>query len=239
TPVVGKVHGKDRCFVFAGGKSRPPRGGLMALDPATGKVDFEFPWRSRSYESVNAASPVLIGDRVFISATYDTGGALLDLKEDGGYDVAWTSKVLGTHWNTSIHDGGYLYGFDGRNEPDASLVCQEVATGKEVWRETLEWQDEFLLYGQKKPRPMSVYRGSLLKVDGAYLCLGERGHLLWLDLTPEGCEVLARTWLFAAYETWTPPVVSRGLLYVSQNTRDFLTKENTRLVCYDLRAPER
>ncbi|MEM6571257.1 MAG: PQQ-binding-like beta-propeller repeat protein [Planctomycetota bacterium] len=239
TPVLGKVHGKDRCFVFAGGKSRPPRGGLMALDPATGKVDFEFPWRSTSYESVNAASPVLIGDRVFISATYDTGGALLDLKEDGGYEVAWTSKVLGTHWNTSIHDGGYLYGFDGRNEPDASLVCQELATGKEVWREVLEWQEDYLLNGTKKPRPMSVYRGALLKVDGAYLCLGERGHLLWLDLTPEGCKVISRTWLFAAYETWTPPVVSRGLLYVSQNTRDFLTKGKTRLVCYDLRAPKR
>ncbi|MEM6673081.1 MAG: PQQ-binding-like beta-propeller repeat protein [Planctomycetota bacterium] len=236
TPVIGEVHGKDRCFVFAGGKSRPPTGGLIALDPATGKVDFEFPWRSRSYESVNAASPVLIGNRVFISASYETGGALLDLKDDGGYEVAWTSKVLGTHWNTSIHDDGYLYGFDGRNEPDASLVCQEVATGKEVWRETLEWPEEFMLYGTKKPRPMSVYRGSLLRVDGAYLCLGERGHLLWLDLSPEGCRVLSRTWLFAAHETWTPPVISRGLLYVSQNSRDFLTKGKPRLLCYDLRG---
>ena len=236
TPVVGKVHGEDKCFVFAGGKSRPPSGGLIALDPSTGAVDFTFPWRSDSYESVNAASPVLLGDRVFVTATYDTGGALLDLKEGGGFEVAWTSKVLGAHWNTPIHEDGVLYGFDGRNEPDASLVCQDVATVEERWREVLQWEEDYLLNGTKKPRPMSVYRGTLLAADGAYLCLGERGHLLWLELTPEGCRVLARSWLFAAYETWTPPVLSRGLLYVCQNTRDFVTGRGPRLLCYDLRG---
>ena len=33
---------------------------------------------------------------------------------------------------------------------------------------------------------MSPYRGSILQVDGGFLCLGERGHLLWLDLSPKG-----------------------------------------------------
>jgi len=236
TPVIGPVHGRDRCFVFAGGKSRPPRGGLICLDPKTGAVDFSFPWRSRSYESVNASCPVLIGDRVFVSASYDTGGALLDLDPEGGYELAWTSKVLGAHFNTPIHEAGYLYGFDGRNEPDAALVCQELESGKEVWRRALEWEETYRLNGVVGPRAMSVYRGSLLKADGDYLCLGERGHLLWLRLTPEGPEELARTWLFAAHETWTPLALSRGLLFVCQNARDFVTGGPPRLLCYDLRG---
>jgi outer membrane protein assembly factor BamB len=238
TPVLGRVHGRDRCFVFAGGKSRPPRGGLICLDPATGQVDFRFPWRSRTYESVNASSPVLIGDRVFVSASYDTGGALLDLAPDGSYSVAWTSDVLATHFHTAIHREGHLYGFDGRNEADAALVCQEVTTGEEKWRAVLEWEETYEWNGDTRPRPMGVYRGTLLAADGEFLCLGERGHLLWLHLDPSGPRELARAWLFAAFESWTPPVLSRGLLYLCQNTRDFRTGDPPRLLCYDLRRQD-
>src|SRR5688572_27466673 len=78
SPVPAVVHGKRRIFVFAGGESTPPTGGLMSIDPATGRVDFSFPWRSRSYESVNASCPVIFDNKVFISASYRTGGALLD-----------------------------------------------------------------------------------------------------------------------------------------------------------------
>ena len=67
--------------------------------------------------------------------------------------------------------------------------------------------------------------------------MGRRlGHLLWLDLTPNGYQEVSRTWLAAAQESWTLPVLSRGLLYVVQNTRDILTGAAPRLSCYDLRA---
>ena len=78
SPVPAVVHGKRRVFVFAGGESTPPTGGLLSIDPSTGGVDFSFPWRSRSYESVNASCPVVFDNKVFISASYRTGGALLD-----------------------------------------------------------------------------------------------------------------------------------------------------------------
>jgi hypothetical protein len=83
---------------------------------------------------------------------------------------------------------------------------------------------------------MSTYRGSLLAVDGHFLCLGELGHLLWLNLTPSGYRETARTWLFAADESWTLPVLSRGLLYVVQNSRDFVGGTEPRVLCYDLRS---
>lgn len=233
SPVPATVNGKRRVFVFAGGESNPPTGGLMSIDPRDGKVDFSFPWRSRSYESVNAASPVVIGNRVFISASYRTGGALLELNPDGTYKVVWTSKEIGTHWNTAVHKDGYLYAFDGRNEPDTSLVCIEVATGRVMWRVTPEWDETFTSRGTQR---VGTFRGTLLAVDGAFLCVGELGHLLWLDLTPKGYTEIARTRLFAARETWSPPVISRGLLYISQHSRDFLNGSSPRLLCYDLRG---
>jgi outer membrane protein assembly factor BamB len=236
SPVPATVNGKRRVFVFAGGESQPPTGGLMSIDPANGAIDFAFPWRSSSYESVNAANPVVVGSQVFISASYRTGGALLNMPAAGGYDVSWRNQSLATHFNTAIHKDGYLYGFDGRNEPDASLVCIELKTGKVMWRVTPEWQETVMVNGHEQKIPMGTFRGTLLWVDGKFLCLGEMGHLLWLDLTPQGYKEISRAWLFPARETWALPVLSRGLLYVTQNTRDFIRRDPPRLLCYDLRG---
>jgi len=236
SPVPANVNGQRRVFVFAGGESKPPTGGLLSIDPADGAIDFAFPWRSRSYESVNAASPVVAGNQVFISASYKTGGALLNLLPDGKFNVAWTSQEIGTHFNTAVYKDGYLYAFDGRNEPDASLVCVEVNTGKLMWRTKPEWDEAFTVGGVERRERLGTFRGTLLYVDGHFLCLGELGHLLWMDLTPQGYKELKRTWLFAARETWSLPVLSHGLLYVSQHGREMLTGEPPRLLCYDLRA---
>jgi outer membrane protein assembly factor BamB len=236
SPVPATVNGKRRIFVFAGGESKPPTGGLIVMDPKDGSVDFTFPWRSRSYESVNAASPVIVGNQVFISASYRTGGALLNLMPDGKHNVAWTSPEVGTHFNTAVVKDGYLYAFDGRNEPDASLVCIELKTGKVIWREVPEWQESITFNGIPGKQTMSTFRGTLLAVDGQFLCLGEMGHLLWLDLSPKGYKEIARAKLFSARETWSTPVLSKGLLYISQHSRDFGENTGPRLLCYDLRA---
>jgi outer membrane protein assembly factor BamB len=232
SPVPAVVHGQRRVFVFAGGESDPPSGGLMSIDPSNGKVDFSFPWRSRSYESVNASCPVVFDNKVFISASYRTGGALLEIRPDFTHRVVWTTQEFALHFNTPIYQNGYLYGFDGRNEPDASLACVDAATGKVAWREIPEWTEN--LGG--RPQTLGTYRGSLLAVDGQFLCLGELGHLLWMDLSPKGYREIARTWLFPARESWTLPVLSRGLLYVVQNTREVTRVNGPRLLCYDLRA---
>ena len=236
SPVPAVVHGKRRIFVFAGGESTPPTGGLLSIDPANGRVDFSFPWRSRSYESVNASCPVVFDNKVFVSASYRTGGALLEIAPDFTHRVAWTTQEFGLHFNTPIYKNGFLYGFDGRNEPDASLACVDAASGKVVWRTTPEWTETFTAGGTKREQLLGTYRGSLLAVDGQFLCLGEMGHLVWMDLTPKGYKEVSHAWLFAARESWALPVLSRGLLYVVQNTRDVVTGVGPRLLCYDLRA---
>jgi outer membrane protein assembly factor BamB len=237
SPVPAVVHGRRRVFVFAGGESDPPAGGLMSIDPANGRVDFTFPWRSRSFESVNASCPVIFDNKVLVSASYRTGSALVEVRPDFTHRVAWTTGQFALHFNTPIHRDGYLYGFDGRNEPDASLACVDAANGRIVWRETPEWTDSVeTRTGGRQQLTVGTYRGSLLAADGQFLCLGEMGHLLWMDLTPKGYREVSRTWLFPARESWTLPVLSRGLLYVAQNAQDIVRRTGPRLLCYDLRG---
>ena len=236
SPVPAVIHSQRRILVFAGGESQPPVGGLMSIDPKTGTVDFEFPFRSRTFESANASSPVVFDNKVFVTSSYRTGSALVEIRDDFSHRVIWQTEDIGLHFNTPIYSGGYLYGFDGRNPGDASLVCVDVSSGEVVWREAPEWREVFQQNGRQVSRLMSTYRGSLLAVDGQFLCLGELGHLLWLDLTPKGYTEVARTWLMGARESWTLPVLSRGLLYVVQNTRDVFNGTSPRLLCYDLRA---
>ncbi len=108
TPKLATIAGRRWCFVFA-------RGGLVGFEPASGKVDFEFPWRAGVLESVNASDPVVKNDLVFISETYGPGSALLRVRP-GNAQVVWSDadrrrdKSMQTHWNTAIEVDGYLYG---------------------------------------------------------------------------------------------------------------------------------
>ncbi len=150
SPIPAVVHGRRRVFVFAGGETGPhqePSGGLLCLDPETGKVDFTFPWRGNRRESVNASSPLVMplaagrGAQVLISECYGAGGTLLDI--DGGFSCkpAWANENFGTHFMTAVEKAGYLYGVDGHGPNDAFLVCVERKTGKEIWRKQPEWDE--------------------------------------------------------------------------------------------------
>src|SRR5262249_38944505 len=111
SPVLATINGRRCGFVFA-------RGGLVGFEPKTGKVDFHFPWRAEDFESANAANPVVVGDRVFLSETYGPGSALLQVRP-GGPELLWSDaakarrKSMQCHWTTPIYQHGYLYGCTG------------------------------------------------------------------------------------------------------------------------------
>ena len=233
SPILANLHGKDRILVFAGGESRPPTGGLLCINPVTGELDFRFSWRAQKVESVNAATPLVIGDRIFLTECYTIGGVMLDVTPEFFPDPVWKAPKFGVHFMTPVLDDGYIYGFDGRHDLQAELVCYEAKTGKEMWRSREEWQETL---ADGRPFNMGLRRGNLLKVDDAWLCLGEYGSLLWMDLTPKRAKVLARHQLFLARETWTLPAVHRGLLYVAQNTKDYVSGKRARVICYDIRG---
>jgi outer membrane protein assembly factor BamB len=212
SPLLATALGRRWCFLFA-------RGGLLAFEPRSGKIDFHFPWRCEDLESVNAANPVVVGDQVLITETYGPGSALLKLKT-GGYDVIWTDakkfrKSLQCHWNTPIHESGYIYGSSGRHTNNAELRCVELATGKVQWSE---------------PR---LTRSSLLLVDGHFVCLSEDGTLRLLKVNAKKYEEVSILEVkdpktqrpLLEYPCWAAPVLAHGLLYV---------RGDDRLVCLEL-----
>ena len=212
SPVAATIDGRPWCFVFA-------RGGLVALNPLTGKVDFEYPWRAALLESVNASTPVVVGNEVFISETYGPGSSLLRVRP-GAFDVVWKDdrrkrqKSMMLHWNTPIHHEGYLFGSSGRHSHEAELRCIEWSTGEVKWKQG--W----------------LSRCSLLYADGHLICLSENGTLQVLRASPERYEMVQSVLLRNAAgeallkpEAWTAPVLARGLLYV---------RGDDRLVCLDL-----
>ena len=237
SPIVASVRGEPRLFVFAGGDSRPPTGGLMMLDPRDGRLFFEFPFRSKTYESVNGATPVVAGERVFLTAAYGTGTTGLSL-EGNGYEELWKTRSIGIEFSTPLFVDGHLYMIDGAYDRPGAVVCLDPDTGQELSRTDLSFDETYVEAGREKTVSLSVGAGSLIWADGRFLCLGDNGHLLWLECTPQGALELARAWLFGANETWTPPVLSRGLLYVCQNKRERFGDEPARLLCYDLRGSQ-
>jgi outer membrane protein assembly factor BamB len=109
------------------------RQGIVSLDPLNGEVRFKMRWRARSNTSVNAATPVVVNDLVFISASYGTGAILLRVKKKGMDEVWKSDEVLSNHYDTSVQHSGFLYGCDGRQEEGARLRCVELKTGKVRW----------------------------------------------------------------------------------------------------------
>jgi outer membrane protein assembly factor BamB len=235
TPTPAVLDGQRRVLVFAGGESRPPAGGLLCIDPLSGKLESEFPWRGTRRESVNASSPVVIGNSVFIGECYGSGGVLLDFASATPKPL-WTNANFGTHFMNAIPLDGYLYGIDGHGPQDAFFVCVRTSDGQEMWRTRPEWTDTETRGTFEHEVPMGTDRCTLIYCPGESrcLCLGEYGHLLWLDLNPHGYKELSRTRLFAASDTWTPPALSHGMLYVCQN-QPGQNGEPLRLLCYDLR----
>jgi outer membrane protein assembly factor BamB len=208
SPVLATIQGRRWGFLFA-------RGGLLGFEPSTGKVDFHFPWRAPDLESVNAANPVVVGDRVFISECYGPGSALLKVKP-GSCQELWSdaakakkNKSLLAHWSTPIYHNGYLYGCNGRHPHQAELRCIELATGKVMWSQP------------------GLARTSLLMVDGHFICLGEEGQLLLLKVNPNKYEQVSEmdTEKLLEYPCWAAPILSHGLLYI---------RGGDRLVCLEL-----
>ena len=215
SPVFSTIDGRRWGFAFL-------RGGLVGFEPASGAIDFHYPWRHAKIESVNASSPVVAGDKVFISESYGIGSSVLKVYPDG-YEVVWKdrairrNKSLELHWNTAIHHDGYLYACSGQHPNGAELRCVELKTGKVAWSQRV---DE---------------RASLLWVNDYFIYLGEYGRLMLFKCTPEKLEVISQVASLrdengkplVKYPAWAAPVLADGYLYI---------RGKDRLVCFDLRS---
>lgn len=197
-PTAARLNGATEALFFT-------RTGLVALDPDNGNVRATFRWRSRLGASVNAATPLVIGNRVFISASYGTGAALLDAAPDS-FEPVWTSDdALTNHYATSVYHDGYLYGYHGRQEYSPALRAVNMETGEVAWN-----VDGF-------------GGGTILRVRDRLLILRENGELILAEATPDAFRPLARarilTGVVRAY-----PALANGVLY-ARSERELVAVE--------------
>jgi outer membrane protein assembly factor BamB len=201
---VGATLGGKRRAIFL------TREGLQGLDPATGRIAFSQHWRARSATTVNAASPLVIDDLIFVSAEYGPGAGVLRVVDDAKLVPLWTSdEVLSNHYATSVYYNGYLYGYHGRQDapPPQSLRAVEMRTGKVAWS-----QDQFRA-------------GSITLAGDRLLVVREGGELIIAPASPQAFRPTARAQVLSGVVR-PYPAIADGLLY--------LRNENT-LLCLDLR----
>ena len=191
---------------------------LDLIDAQGGKLEARTAFRSRQEASVNAASPLIVGDEIFVSASYGVGARLLRLtsvRTSNGkravlklVEVWANDDSMSNHYATCVVKDGFLYGFHGRQEDKPELRCVEWATGKVRWSQA------------------DVGAGTVTLAGDALLVLTEKGDLVMAAASPDGFKELGRKQVLG-FDTRAHPAVAGGKLYA---------RGTNRLVCVDLRG---
>jgi outer membrane protein assembly factor BamB len=206
SPVAATIGGARRVLFFT-------RNGLVAVDPGTGQVQTEYPWHSGNRMSVNAATPLVLGDKVFLSACYGTGAVLLNL-QGGSAEKLWSGDdLLSNHYATSVELNGFLYGLHGRTDPGlrphAVLRCIDLEKRKVCWETN------------------AIGTASITRAGHDLLVLTEQGELFQLAASPERFHVKGR-FSYLSSQVRAFPAIADGFFYA---------RSKDELVCVDLRDP--
>jgi outer membrane protein assembly factor BamB len=105
----------------------------VLADPATGKVQTLFPFGRRG-PTVNGATPLVVGGKIFATASYGVGATYAALEAAAARTLWSNDDTLSSQYSTPVESGGFLYGTHGREDQGvAELRCVEIATGKVRW----------------------------------------------------------------------------------------------------------
>lgn len=171
------------------------RSEFVDLDPANGQIRFTMPFKSRSSASVTAATPLVIGNLIFISASYGVGAVLLEVNGSQFKKIWSNDDSMSNHYSTCVYRDGFLYGFHGRQEEGQELHAIELKTGKVMW---------------SVPR---FGAGTVTLAGSRLLIVRENGELTMAPATPkefrpsESAKILSG--VIRAY-----PAIADGRLYV-------------------------
>jgi outer membrane protein assembly factor BamB len=177
-----------------------------SLDPENGNIRFQTAFGQRG-PTVNGANPTVMGDRLFLTASYGVGAVFARI-HDAAIDTLWASDdLLSTQYATCITDRGVIYGIQGRDDVGrTSLRAIDPDQQKVLWQ-----KDDFGY-------------GTLLKADGKLLAQKTEGLLVLLRCDPARYVELASAQIFTT-KTFALPALSAGRLYV---------RDDHTLKCLDL-----
>jgi outer membrane protein assembly factor BamB len=183
------------------------RAGLVGLDPANGQVRFQRPWRARQAASVNAATPLVVGSTIFVSAEYGPGAGALQFDGTTLTDLWLSDEVLSNHYATSVFHEGTLYGFHGRQEYGPVFRAVDLQSGKMLWSTGR--------FGA----------GSVTLAGNRLVIVRESGELVLAAASPTSFQQLAAAQILPA-TVRAYPALADGILYM---------RNDDTLVALDLR----
>jgi outer membrane protein assembly factor BamB len=197
SPIAVEYGGVRQYVVFHGR-------GVIGLAAATG----ELLWRydKVSNRTANIATPLFKNGHLFVSSDYGTGCALLRVADKTGKAAeVYFNQDMKNHYSTSVLVGDHLYGFS-----STILTAMNLMSGQVAWRDR------------------TVGKGSVTYADGHLYVYGERGGVALVEATPAGYKEKSRFSIPPGeFNTWTPPVIANGKLYL---------REQDNLYCYDVKA---
>jgi len=146
-----------------------------------------------------ASQPIALdGDRVFISAGYGLGCAMLQISAQNGACAVkelWHTRTLKTQFSTAVVRDGFAYGLD-----DQTLACIDLTTGER------KWKDGKYGYGQV------LLAGSTLIIQA------EAGEVALVEASPGGFHEFAKIDALSS-RTWSNPALAGEYLLV-RNDRE-------------------
>lgn len=201
---------------------------VNALDPATGRVFWSFPWEIRSGLSI--ATPRLAGDLLLVSAFYN-GSKCFKLAPDKADAVLhWEGRGVTEKNTDTLHclmstpfiADGHIYGVCSYGQ----LRCLKLETGQRLW-ETFA--------ATTRGEPVRWANAFLIRHEERFFLANELGELILAELTPRGYSELGR---MALLEPTTPD--PRRLVVWSHPAfagRCVFARNDRELVCVSLAEP--
>ena len=193
--ILPMTFGDKRMYVYCGS------GGVAGVSAEDGSILWKTDaWKLR----INVPTPVDCGEgRIFLSAGYNKGSMMMQLRETDGRIVPEVlyelkPKVFGADQQTPIFYEGFIYGV----RPDEQLVCMSPA-GEIVWTSGDGYE-----YGL----------GAYVLADGKLYVLNDDGLLSMVRATGDGFELLDQARVLDGHESWGPPAVAGGRLIVRDLT---------------------
>lgn len=198
TAVPFTRHGKTELLLFVAEE-------LISVNPDSGEVLWRF--SSKCSRNVNAADPIVDGNRVMISSS--PGAVCLELGPGDQPDkkIVWETRDLRTYFNPSVRVGNYVYAIHGTTHRPTELVCIDWKTGKSLWAEP------------------NFGSGALMaSVD--QLIVFDKGVLTICPASPDGFKPIMQTKILEG-KCWTVPVLANGRIYCRNAEGDLACLELT------------
>eukprot|EP01012_Entosiphon_sulcatum_P006304 TRINITY_DN12962_c0_g3_i1.p1 TRINITY_DN12962_c0_g3~~TRINITY_DN12962_c0_g3_i1.p1 ORF type:complete len:306 (+),score=37.61 TRINITY_DN12962_c0_g3_i1:81-920(+) len=202
TPVPATIHGQAHVLFLV-------ERGLVALDPASGKELWHYPF---PYRTATAASPVVWNNIVNVTAGYGVGGAACQIVKTGD---KWEANELwrlpgnrdaAAHWSTAVVHDGFLSGCYGHGEyGSGAFKCIDIRTGKVAW--------------EKK----GFGHGQVILAGNRLLATTDAGKLTVIEPTPKEYQELAAAKVIEG-KVWASLAFSDGQLFLRSTTQGVCLK---------------